>query len=120
MGLKIISTRKNPRIRKKLRRGKLRKKKFVTAKPRKRRRRIIRVRKNMTRPRLPRHETMIVGFLRGSGGKIGGTRVYFTGTGFSRKRQDTKIFPGDGAKSEAKRILPILPRQLYGIQVQTT
>lgn len=70
-------------------------------------RKIIRARRN------PPHKTMIVGFKSKTG-----KRLYYTGTGFSRLEKDAHIFPGDAARFEAKRILPLLPPSIYGITVE--
>ncbi len=97
------------------------KKEFPKHFPKKKvRTKIIRARKNMG-PRPFRaaepHRTVIAGiFFPAKSNKP--KTVYFTGKGFSRKREDAQLFSGDGAKFEAKRILPMLPPKIERIWTQ--
>jgi ribosome modulation factor len=77
---------------------------------------IVRVRKNPSSKLIKqRHQTMIVGIKRGAKKH---NRLYFTGTGFSQSKDNAKVFAGDAGKVEARRILPMLPSSIYGIQVE--
>lgn len=78
------------------------------------RKRIIRVKKNPpTRKRL---EKIIVGYVRFATKKV--KRYYFTGTGFVKDKSEAKIYPGDMANNEAKRIVHRLPDKVYQIAVE--
>jgi hypothetical protein len=82
-----------------------------TCRSKKLKRKLIRTKKNPEK----RKSTIIIGYARkGKRAK----RYYFTGTGFSSNYYDTKIFPGEGAKLEAKRILHRLPQAIYSIRVE--
>lgn len=62
------------------------------------------------------YETMIIGYDHGRGKHV--KRYWYTGTGFSRNRDDAKIFKGDAAKMEARRIINSLPPAIYAIRVE--
>jgi hypothetical protein len=80
---------------------------------------IIPVKRNPVRKT---YQTMIVGYAVERSefyGRRKTKRYYFTGNGFSKKKDDAKIFQGDGAKMEAKRIQPLLPMKILKITVET-
>lgn len=82
------------------------------------RRKILRAKKNPPVRKL--HETIIVGYSHyHDWDKPNSKRYYFNGEGFTRKRSEAKIFSGDGAKLEAKRMLQYLPQGIYAIRVET-
>lgn len=116
MGLRIIEIGKNPiKKRRKKKRARVIKRRVMKKVRRIKRKKIVRLRKNP--PARKKHETMISGLIRTDRRKKFKT-VYFTGTGFSRKKDDAKCFAGSAAKHEARRILPILPPQIYSISVE--
>ena len=113
--MRIIKIGKNPKKRiakKKIKRAK-KARKIMRKKSR-----IARIKKNPAPHK--RIETMIVGFI-GEGKKRSHRRMkrmYYTGRGFMRDRKHAKIFPGDAAKLEAKRIVNSLPYQIEHIAVE--
>ena len=113
--LKIVQINANPRTRANSPSRAGKNKKYRVKKRRKNC--IVRVRKNSMRKK---HETMIVGYLRKDLKYSGfdANRYYYNGQGFTRWKKDAKIFSGDAARFEAKRILPKLPPALYGIKVE--
>jgi hypothetical protein len=118
---RLTIVKKNPK--RKSRKGKIkrrvkRKRAVIHKRKAKRtkKRKVIRARKNPPRA-LKRHETIIVGFA-SWGHPRKAKRVYFTGKSFSRNKDDAKLFPGDAAKYEAHRILPMLPYAIKRIMVE--
>ncbi len=113
--LKII-TKKNPKRRTKIKTRSRRKKKIACRKPKRiKKRKVIRAKKNP--PTWKRYETLIVGYDHGRGKHV--KRYWYTGKSFSRNRDDAKIFAGDAAKMEARRIINSLPPAIYAIRVET-
>lgn len=115
---KIEELERNPRRHRKskIKTRSRRKKKIACRKPKRKmkrikKRKVIRARKN------PPHKTIIVGFT-SHHREPRGKRYYYTGDGFNRLRSRAKVFAGDGARFEAKRILPVLPKEIYGITVE--
>lgn len=114
MALKIVTIVKNPKRKRKLKKKRvkiIRKRVKKVRKTPKKKTRVICAKKNP--PTRKRHETIIVGYT------AKGKRLYYTGNGFNKLRDVAQKFPGDRAKLEAKRILPWLPHQIYGIRVET-
>lgn len=80
----------------------------------KRKRRIVRARKNPVRIKL---EKIIVAFVNtGPGRKM--KRYYFNGTSFSRDKHDAERYPGDAAKSVARKMLGRLPPKIHGLSIE--
>lgn len=113
---------KNPKISAKRQRSgarSRRKKKIACRKPKRKakrtkKRKVIRARKNP--PTRKRYETLIVGYDHGRGKHV--KRYWFTGESFTRNRDEAKIYPGDAAKHEARRIVNRLPPAIYAIRVE--
>jgi hypothetical protein len=75
---------------------------------------VIRARKNPVRIKL---EKIIVAFVNtGPGRKM--KRYYFNGASFSRDKHEAERYPGDAAKSVARKMLGRLPPKIHGLSIE--
>lgn len=70
----------------------------------------------LANPARKKHQTMIIGMVKMRDKKY--KRAFYTGRGFSFKREDAKIFPGDGARMEAKKISNCLPPRVHTLYME--